>query len=193
MDNDLLAPGNGLIYMKVGTHAQESLEDIYVRKKKEIEKVGYTLWGYGGNTCHPSTMVQPFAKSFEQKGQTIHLFMEPMESSHWAPPVVANQYSADGIEWKDIHRAIEVRGSRFALAIKKLQKKDIELPLQATAVAIGNCTGRPGDLYVKGRVDKACLEVVETPTIPNIERKPAKIGLVAELVSPYAVYLKGER
>jgi hypothetical protein len=36
--------------MKVGTHAQESLEDIIARKSKEIDDAGYAMWGYGGKT-----------------------------------------------------------------------------------------------------------------------------------------------
>ena len=55
----IIEPGSGLLYMKVGTHARETLEDIIRRKTKEIEDTGYAFWGYGGNTCHPRTMVQP--------------------------------------------------------------------------------------------------------------------------------------
>ena len=60
----ILKPGQGLLYMKVGTHAQESLEAIIARKTREIEQAGFALWGYGGSTCHPQTMVQPFVRSF---------------------------------------------------------------------------------------------------------------------------------
>ena len=47
--------------MKVGTHASEELSDIIGRKRAEIEAEGMAFWGYGGGTCHPSTMVRPFA------------------------------------------------------------------------------------------------------------------------------------
>jgi hypothetical protein len=179
--------------MKVGTHAQESLDEIFARKSKEIADEGYTFWGYGGNTCHPETMVQPFSKAFEKRGQTVQLFMEPMNSSHWAEPITASQFSTDGLNWKPIPPQIEVRGSRFALAINELRKQEFDLPLHQTAVAIGDSMGRPGDLYVKGRVDKACLEVVDRLAVPNEERKPTRSGLIAKLVPPYAVYLKGKR
>ena len=64
---EILKPGDGILYMKVGTHAQESLEDIFVRKSKEIEDAGLAFWGYGGNTCHPQKMVQPFARRYQEK------------------------------------------------------------------------------------------------------------------------------
>jgi len=76
----IIKPGQGLLYMKVGTHARESLEDIIARKTKEIEDAGLAFWGYGGNTCHPQTMVQPFAKKYERQGEVIYLCMQPMES-----------------------------------------------------------------------------------------------------------------
>ena len=74
---DILKRGQGLLYMKVGMHAQEGLEAIIERKTKEIEKAGHALWGYGGSTCHPQTMVQPFAKSYERRGSLIYLCMDP--------------------------------------------------------------------------------------------------------------------
>lgn len=57
-----LDPGTAILYMKVGTHANEGLEAIIARKQREIEEAGVAFWGYGGSTCHPTTMVQPFAE-----------------------------------------------------------------------------------------------------------------------------------
>lgn len=116
--DDRLNPGGGVLFIKVGTHAQETLEKIIERKTKEIEQAGYSLWGYGGNTCHPETMVQPFAKGYERLGQTVRVLMQPMVSSHFAEPVRADEFSIDGLKWNAIPAAINVLGSRFALAIK---------------------------------------------------------------------------
>ncbi len=185
---DILQPGAGLIFMKVGTHAGERLSDILRRKRKEIEDAGFALWGYGGNTCHPLTMVRPFAQEIEQRGGVIHLVMQPMESRHFAVPERAEEFSRDGLKWDPIPKEINVRGSRYALAIKDLREEEFELPLARTRVAIGNQLGRPGDLYIQGRVDKACLEVVGEP-VPD-EREPVEIGLVAEIVDPYAVFVR---
>ena len=84
-----LNSGTGVLFMKVGTHASESLDDIIARKTLEIEKAGFAMWGYGGNTCHPTTMVRPFAAEFENKGGTLYLCMQPILSKHFAPPVRA--------------------------------------------------------------------------------------------------------
>jgi hypothetical protein len=174
--------------MKVGTHANESLTDILKRKRAEIEDAGFALWGYGGNTCHPLTMVQPFARGVEQNGGLIHLVMKPMESHHFAVTERADEMSKDGVHWDPIPPSVNVIGSRYALAIKDLREQEFELALAHTRVAIGNSAGRRGDQYVKGRVDKACLEVVDE-VVPD-EPKAIEIQLVADLVDPYAVFVR---
>ena len=186
----IIKPGGGVLYMKVGTHAMETLEDIIARKTKEIEDAGMAFWGYGGSTCHPQTMVQPFAKSFEERGQKIYLCMQRMDSKHFAEPVRAEQYSVDGITWKEIPQAINVKGSRYALAITNLHQEEFDLPLNMTKVALGTSMGAVGSKYISGRVDKACLELTEDVSPTAEPSKVVRIGLVAELVEPYAVYVR---
>ena len=186
----ILEPGGGFLYMKVGTHARETLEDIIRRKTREIEEAGFALWGYGGNTCHPLSMVQPFAKDYEERGSTIYLCMQPMESKHFAEPIRARQYSVDGSSWTEIPPAISVVGSRYALAIRDLRQDEFDLDLAKTKVAIGNSAGRVGSRYIRGRVDKACLEVTEEGVANSEDDTNVRIGLVAELVEPYSVFVR---
>jgi len=191
--NKIVKPGAGVLFMKVGTHANESLTDIVARKQAEIEAAGYGLWGYGGNTCHPATMVQPFARDFELRGEAIHLVMQPMISNHFAVTARAEEMSTDGLAWQAVPEPINVVGSRYALAIDQLEVAEFELPLGHTRVATGNSRGRRGDQYIKGRVDKAVLQVVEGDELsqPDAgEAAVAPIGLVATLVPPYAVFVR---
>lgn len=174
--------------MKVGTHAREPLADIIERKRQEIEEAGFALWGYGGNTCHPISTVQPFAKSYERRGGVIYLCMQPMESSHFAIPARASESSVDGLKWEKIPEVINVLGSRYALAIADLHQDEFELALEQTRVAIGTSAGRIGSKYVSGRVDKACLEVEEAAQ--DAEPRHVHIGLTATVVAPYAVLVR---
>ena len=190
---DIIHPGAGVLFMKVGTHAQEGLAAIIARKTREIEAEGFGMWGYGGNTCHPSSMVQPFAEAFAERGEPIHLVMEEMDSKHFAEPLCAAEYSVDGRDWREIPARIEVRGSRFALMIRNLRQERLELPLDRTRVAVGNSMGRLGSRYISGRVDKACLEVLDKPERTNEEPRVRPIHLVAELADPYAVFLRNYR
>jgi len=191
--NEIIRPGAGVLFMKIGTHANEDLADIIKRKTKEIEDEGMAMWGYGGSTCHPSTMVQPFAEKFVAQGKPIHLVMESMNSQHFAETAAARQYSIDGVNWNDIPPGINVIGSRYALVIKNLHEDQFSLALNRTRVPIGRSEGKLGSSYVQGRVDKACLEVMDEAVLTNEEIKERPISLVADLHEPYAVFLRGYR
>ena len=190
--SEILTPGAGILFMKVGTHANEPLDEIIARKRKEIDETGYALWGYGGNTCHPLTMVQPFADEHAKAGRPITLCMEPMDSKHFAEQIRANQYSVDGVKWEDIPPTVNAVGSRFALFVKDLREEKFSLPLSETEVAVGRCAGRLGHQYVRGRVDKACLNFRAEDARLNAEEqaKTVQVGLVAELCEPYAAFLR---
>ena len=184
----MFEPGDAAIYMKVGTHAQEPLEQIIARKAREIDQAGYALWGYGGSTCHPMTMVQPFARQYALRSdRPIILAMQRMNSNHFAEPLRATEFSVDGKLWEEIPPAVDVRGSRYALVLQSLTEVDEHISLGSTKVAVGNSRGRAGDKYIRGRVDKACLEFV-APEDPDEEGIP--ITLAAELREPFAVFVR---
>src|SRR5258706_5077633 len=112
--------GKGILFMKVGLHAQESLENIIARKQREFDDAGAIFWGYGGNTCHPVRHVRPFATEQSELGRVVTLVMEKMESKHSADPELAKEYSDDGINWLPVPKGINVKGSRYALVLDKL-------------------------------------------------------------------------
>lgn len=189
--SNILIPGQGIIFMKVGVHAQEDLTSIIKRKTQEIDEAGFALWGYGGTTCFPTSMVQPFAKAHEEAGKKIYLCMQEMNSKHHADPVRADQYSTDGEKWHDIPQAINVLGSRFALAIKDLKATEFDLPIEKSVVGCGTKRGVKATNYIKGQADKACLvlgEDINIPPAPN--EKLIQINLIAELCEPYSVFLR---
>lgn len=184
------AAGAGLIFMKVGTHANESLKDILDRKQKELSDAGVSFWGYGGGTCHPTTKVQPFVSRLVGQGQEVYLCMQQMTSNHFADPVRAEEYSEDGVIWKPVPAPINVLGSRYALVVKSLDITDFDLSLAHTRVGIGLQEGRPGVEYIKGHVDKACLLLTDGAAGLPADDKVVKISLAAQLAEPYAVLLR---
>jgi hypothetical protein len=181
----------GLIFMKVGLHAQESIEDIIKRKQREFEEAGSIFWGYGGSTCHPLTMVQPFAKEMQKKGNEVLIIMQKMKSKHDAPPEIAKQYSDDGVNWQPIPKGIEVRGSRFALILDELKLEEFDVNIQDLEVGVGPNRGRRADKYLVGQADKGCFVYSPREGLVAPEEKTVKhIGLVARVKSPFAVFVK---
>lgn len=181
----------GLIFMKVGLHAQESIEDIVNRKQREFEETGSIFWGYGGNTCHPLTMVQPFAKEVEGSGNQVLIVMQKMNSRHAAPPEIAKQYSDDGVNWQPIPKGIEVRGSRHALVLDELRMEEFDLDLGELQVGVGPSRGRKGNQYLVSRVDKGCFHYTPQQSLVAQDKQSiVPIGLVARVKPPYAVLLK---
>jgi len=183
-------PGSGFIFMKVGVHAREPLEEIIARKRQEIADAGVSFWGYGGNTCHPITKVRPFVSRLVGSGQEVYLCMHEMTSSHYAEPVRAAEYSEDGVSWLKVPHGINVRGSRYALALKTIEETDLDLKLAETKVGVGLQAGKSGEDYIQGRVDKACLEMLDVAPSATSPDRVLKVTLAARLVSPYAVLLR---
>lgn len=181
----------GLIYMKVGLHAQEPIEEIVARKQKEFESTGSIFWGYGGSTCHPLTMVQPFARESERSGKEVLIIMQKMDSKHAASPEVAKEYSDDGVNWQPIPKGIEVRGSRYALVLDELRVQEFDVDLGELQVGVGPSRGRPANAYLVGQADKGCFIYVPRPSpVPPEEQVLKHIGLVARVKAPYAVLVK---
>lgn len=190
---DILSPGTGIFFMRVGTHAREPLDVIVARKAREIAAFGYTFWGYGGSTCHPRTIVQPFAQERAKLGRPVYICMEEMVSErYFGEPLAAAEYSQDGRDWQQIPQGIDILGSRYALRIEDLRTEAFELRLEDTRVPVGSSSGRPGSRYVRGAVDKACL-VVEPGAGETSPGSRRAIGLVARVTSPYAVLLRNFR
>lgn len=177
--------------MKVGLHAQENIDDIIKRKQREFEETGSIFWGYGGNTCHPLTMVQPFAKEVEENGNEVLIVMQKMNSRHAAPPEIAKQYSDDGVNWQPIPKGIEVRGSRYALVLDNLRTEEFDLNLSELRVGVGPSRGRKADEYLVGQADKGCF-LYESQDLPDAQKQQVvkRIEIVARVKKPYAVLLK---
>lgn len=186
-----LENGQGVIFMKVGLHASETLEDIVRRKKREYEEAGSIFWGYGGSSCHPRTMVQPFGRSMAETGKHLLIIMNEMNSKHSAPPVAATQYSEDGVDWQAVPQGIEVRGSRFALVLDDLEVDEFEVNLKEFEVGLGQSRGKLASDYIRGQNDKGCLIYNELEIPPPPEQRIIKqIGLVARVKDPFAVFLR---
>lgn len=175
---------NNIIIMKCGTHASEKIENIFKRKKLEESNNGYIYWGYGGTVCNPSSQVQPFCKNVDK----VYLLLTPTPSELYNDPKRSEEFSTDKLTWQPIEPGINVYGSRYALVIHNLQECDFEIDLYDYEIAIGDSKGKNLAEYLNGRVDKACAIKKENTSSNN--SKKIKIVMIAELVNPYAVFVR---
>lgn len=189
--SELSTAPDGFVFMKVGSHAGETFDEILRRKNAEFARAGKIFWGYGGPTLHPITQVQPFARTRLENGGSIYVLMQFIDS-HADPDIVpATEYSADAVTWKPIPDGIRVTGSRYALVLDEIRPGDLEIVLEDYEVALGNSRGKSAAEYLQGHVDKACLVRGEkrnlaAATLPKIR----KVEFLARLQEPYAVLLK---
>jgi hypothetical protein len=178
-----------IVFMKVGTHANETFDDILNRKRREYEATGKSFWGYGGGTMHPLTKLQPFARYHIEHGDQITLIMEEIKSNHWES-AVATEYSKDGVNWEPIPKGIEVRGSRYALVLDEIKPGDLAVDLAHYVVGIGPSEGKNASTYISGRVDKGCLNYVGPPNT-QVTSRIIKSTHAATLKEPFGVLLRG--
>lgn len=188
--SQIIKPGSGLFFMKVGLHSGEAFEEILERKRYEYKKAGMIFWGYGGGTCHPTRIIQPFAKMKIEEGENIYIVMEEIKSHHPPTRMVAREYSEDGILWKPMPNGIEVRGSRYAVVLDELHDGDLDLDLSAYRVAVGPSRGKDAGGYIGGHVDKACITKKVEGYLPASEPQVKKIGHIAKIKAPYAVFTR---
>ena len=189
MTNVIVADLPAIVFMKVGRHAGEDFEEILARKRAEYESTGMIFWGYGGGTMHPIQRVQPFARMKIEQHVGLTLVMQGIDSRHPDTEAFAKEYSRDGINWVPVPEGILVRGSRYALVLDEIHEGDLGIDLGQYRVGIGPSAGRLATEYVKGRVDKACLEHIEG-SVAGGESKVVTVNPSAALKEPYAVLLR---
>lgn len=189
MTNVVVADLPAIVFMKVGTHAGESFQEILERKNEEFRSTGMIFWGYGGGTMHPIQRVQPFAHMKIEQGLGLMLVMQPIDSRHPPTQAYANEYSSDGIHWEPIPEGIRVRGSRYALVLDEISAGDLNINLADYRVGVGPSAGKIASQYIQGRVDKGCLEHIQ-PGSSEVEPKIITVGPSAHLQAPYAVVLR---
>jgi hypothetical protein len=184
-----LKPDEPFVFMKVGRHAGEDLDEILERKQRELERAGVIFWGYGGGTMHPIQKVQPFVRSrIEHTGQ-IKLLMQTILSRHPDTAAVATEFSRDGVHWEPVPEGVEVRGSKYALVLGEIQSGDgMEVDFGAYQVGAGPSSGRAAGDYIKGRVDKGLLDPARGEAAANAPLIP--IHYAAQMAEPYAVLLR---
>ena len=185
-------PPRACLYMKVGPHGTESLDEILARKALEFETTDRIFWGYGSNVLHPRTQVHPFCSEWVEKQGSVYVLMERIEGRagrripHTAS---ATHYSKDAADWKPLPEGVRT-GPAYALVLDEIIKVDREIDLRDFHVGVGGSKGRNAAHFIKYHVDKTCLVAAGGKTPDHPPPKPVSIGYIARLLDPYAVFLR---
>ncbi len=186
-----------IIYIKVGTHAGESIDEIISRKQNEEKRAGMFFWGYSGKILFPSTQVLPFIEESKSRGIVPKLLMHVIQNrsrNRYNPHVSqkAEYYSKNKEDdWQLIPQGISVIGSDYALVCRNLKKVNTTIDLSLYELANSKRRGDSLDNYIRNQIDKACA-FLKTPFPRDYKKSDTivEISYVADLVEPYAVFLK---
>ena len=189
MDNS--KPKDAFLFMKVGPHGCESLDQILNRKEIELNEAGMIFWGYGGTVLHPQNQVQPFVDQRVGELGRIEVLMQRIEgnSKVGSHAGTAKLYAANDNEpWKCIPEGIKT-GSKHALVLEEIRECELKLDLRDYKVGIGPSEGENAANYLKGRTDKGALVKAKSTRNRPRESKYVSIEYRAHLLCPYAVFL----
>lgn len=178
--------GSHVIVMKIGSHGEEDLTTIIERKGREAETTGFCFWGYGGALCHPIRQILPHV---EQAGGDVTCLFVRTNSNPGLRVTHAAEYSSDGQLWTGLPAGHEVMSSKWALVLGDLRAVDHPLNLMEYEVAVGPSTGKNLVGYLRGRADKACARRIGSADSPEATAI-VRVDFAAELVAPYAVFLR---
>ena len=171
-----------IIVMKVGPHSDMPLDEIIESKNKEEIGNGVHYWGYSGVFCRPK-QVQDFCKKSILNGNSPKLVLIETKSSYNSNIGFINEYSDDNINYKKFKSPVQLQGAQFSFVAKNIKKYD-KFKLNDFIVVGGKNDGKVLKEHLKFKVNK-CFAKYES----NSNDKEISV-LVADLVEPYAVWLK---
>lgn len=179
-----------MIFMKVGFRAGEDLDGIIVRKMQEQANAGLIFWGYGGTLCYPTTVIQPFASECQAKGLSVAVLMFPTKSKFLRKKrAFKKEYSIDKVNWKFLPKGIRT-GSPHALVMRNLRPCKARVDLSLYVVGYGPSKNRRLTKYLRFRADKAVGLLSRPGRDAKLASKVVPIPYRADLVKPYAVFLR---
>ena len=174
-----------IVFMKIGYHGDETLDEIIDRKMREERSCGVIFWGYGGTICHPLNQVSPFVRSAKEQGYKVKLIFSVTPSKFHKERHNARYYSADRKIWQSMPNGSLITSSAFAITCRNFRKVNYKVDISKYKVAIGPNKGKNLHEYLSYRTDKACA-VYNPQTGKACHLIP--VTFEADVVFPYSVF-----
>jgi hypothetical protein len=175
-----------ILYMKAGPYCGFGLDEIISIKQREDALCGKFYWGYGGVFCHPKR-VMPFVElALEHDCKPVILFSST-PSSFFSKTGRVRESSLDKLSWQKLPEEVLLVGNQYALVATHLERVSFTINLGAYRSMLGDKPGKSLDQYIRYRIDKSCAML--HPATPK-RIKEVNIHLMAEIISPYCVYVR---
>lgn len=171
-----------IIVMKVGPHSDMSLDEIIDSKNKEELLHGVHYWGYSGVFCKPNK-VQEFCKDSVNNKHTPKLVLIETKSPYNSDIGFINEYSIDNINYKKFNNPVQLQGAQYSFVTKNIRKYD-DFRLDDFVVVGGKNNNKELSKHLVFRVNKCFGKYKCKSNSKNIS------VLIADLVEPYAVWLR---
>ena len=171
-----------IIVMKVGPHSNMSLDEIIDSKNKEEVLNGVHYWGYSGVFCRPKA-TQEFCKKSVLNNHKPKLVLIETKSSYNSDIGFINEYSIDNKEFTKFKYPVQLQGAQFSFVCKNLRKYK-GFKLDDFVVVGGINDGKVLSEHLVYRVNKSFGKFEKSSDCKGID------VLIADLVEPYAVWLK---
>ena len=159
-------------------------------KKKEEQVLGRFFWGYAGTLCHPSKVIPFVQKSLDGYQQAPQLVMSTTPSKYYSSSVGRiKEYSEDGRTYRPLDDEVTLIGCTYAVIAKNIRQVDVVLDLNKYEMANGSHLGKPLGEFIRYQINKGCAKLYSND-IPPYDPRNVRISYMADLVSPYCVFLK---
>lgn len=171
-----------IIVMKVGPHSNMSLQAIIDSKKQEELLNGVHYWGYSGVFCRPKA-TQDFCRESIKNNHHPKIVLIETKSSYDSDIGFIDSYSEDNINFKKFKAPVQLQGAEFSFVAKNI-RMITDFRLDDFIVVGGKNDQKPLSKHLVFRVNKCFGKYNEKSDDKEIN------VYVADLVEPYAVWLK---
>ena len=184
----MLIQPHAAIVMKVGPHSNMTLSDIIESKQQDVLTHGVHYWWYSGVFCQPRP-TQEFCKMAREKyRENPSIILIETKSPYKSNIGYITQYSIDNKVYVPFRAPVQLQGAQFSFVAKDIKHLETFVPAMYKVYG-GKNHGKSLLDHMRFRVNKS-FAILNTSQDVSEESSAAINVLVAELVEPYAIWLK---
>jgi len=180
----------------MGSHAGESEEEIFERKRREIKNTGKSFWLYKSYSAKPD-IVQDLCEEAlkEERNTPICIFIQTSSKNGARPTIQADrmqEFSIDQKSWKKIPAGIVVTGSSrnaFIMVFNELELVGDNQYLDLWDYSLFKSPGKAVKMIL-GASTACCLKKSSKKDSNKMKSNIRKIIAIGKLTYPFASWTR---